>query len=72
MGVYWLERIGSLMAGAGIIYATYIATQDMSFNDIFLTSSFHKVLSETGPMEACCLGILIWIYAKWRKNVQLR
>jgi hypothetical protein len=72
MGVYWLERLGSLMAGGGITYAAYVATKDISVNDIFLTSSFHKVLSETGPMEACALGIIIWIYAKWRKHVEVR
>ncbi len=72
MSNYWLERLGSLVAGGGIIYATYLATKDIAFNDLWAASSVHKVLSETGPMEACALGIIIWIYAKWRKNVVVR
>jgi hypothetical protein len=72
MGVYWLERLGSLLAGGGITYAAYVATKEMPVNDIFASASFRKILAETGPMEACCLGILIWIYAKWRKHVHLR
>lgn len=72
MRYYWLERIGSLVAGAGITYASYVATKDMEFNDIWAASSFHKILSETGPMELCALGIIIWIYAKWRKTVDVK
>ena len=72
MRYYWLERIGSLVAGFGIIYATYLATQDIAFNDMWAASSIHKILSETGPMELCALGILVWIYAKWRKLVVTR
>ena len=72
MRVYWLERIGSLTAGAGIIYAVYIATKDMALDDVFASASIRKILTETGPMEACALGILIWVYAKWRKHVDLR
>ena len=72
MSNYWLERLGSLVAGGGIIYAVYIATKDMSFNDLFMSASLRKILTETGPMEACALGITIWIYAKWRKHVDLR
>ena len=72
MNNYWLERLGSLTAGAGIVYATYIATKDVPLDGLWATTSFHKILSETGPMEACALGITIWIYAKWRKNVVVR
>jgi uncharacterized membrane protein len=72
MGVYWLERLGSLLAGGGITYAAYVATKDIPFNDLIVSSSLRKVLSETGPMEACTLGIIVWIYAKWRKHVVVR
>jgi hypothetical protein len=72
MKVFWLERLGSLVAGGGITYATYVATKDIPLDDVFATNSLHKVLSETGPMELCFLGILVWIYAKWRKHVDIR
>ena len=72
MNNYTLERLGSMVAGGGIIYATYVATKDIAFNDVWATSSIHKILSETGPMEACALGIIVWIYAKWRRNVVVR
>ncbi|MCU1286700.1 MAG: hypothetical protein JWO13_3050 [Acidobacteriales bacterium] len=71
MKVYWLERLGSLTAGAGIIYATYVATKGMTLDDVVISTSITKILSETGPMEACALGILVWVYAKWRKHVDL-
>jgi hypothetical protein len=72
MNTYWLERLGSLVAGGGIIYATYVATKDIPLNDLWAMSSLHKILSETGPMELCALGIIIWIYAKWRRTVVVR
>ena len=72
MKVYWLERLGSTVAGGGIVYAVYIATKDANLDDLFLNASLHRILSESGPMEACAMGIVIWIYAKWRKHVDLR
>ena len=72
MSNYWLERLGSLVAGGGITYATYLATKDVPMNELWVTVSAHRILAETGPMEACALGILIWIYAKWRKQVVVR
>lgn len=72
MGTYWLERIGSLTAGGGIIYATYLATKDVPLDNVWAMTSAHRILGETGPMELCALGIVVWIYAKWRKTVVVR
>jgi hypothetical protein len=72
MSNYWLERLGSIVAGGGITYATYLGTKDIPMNEMWAAASAHKILSETGPLELCALGIVIWIYAKWRKNVVVR
>ncbi len=72
MSNYWLERLGSIVAGGGIIYATYLATKDIPMDNLWATESAHRVMSQTGPLEACALGIIIWIYAKWRKTVVVR
>jgi hypothetical protein len=69
---YWLERLGSIVAGAGITYASYLATKDIPLNNLWAATSAHQILSQTGPIEACALGILIWVYAKWRKHVVVR
>ena len=72
MNSYTLERIGSLVAGGGIIYATYLATKDIPMDNVWALTSAHAILHETGPMEACALGIIVWIYAKWRRTVIVR
>lgn len=72
MNTYTLERLGSLVAGGGVIYASYLATRNIPTDQLWAASSAHAILSETGPMEACALGIIIWIYAKWRRNVVVR
>jgi hypothetical protein len=72
MSNYWLERLGSLVAGGGIIYATYLGTKNIPMDGLWAETSAHRIMAETGPLEACALGILIWVYAKWRKTVVVR
>jgi len=62
---HWQERIGSLIAAAGVGWSVKIATD--GFTDLK-----NLVLPTGGPMELCALGILLWIYAKYRRSVVLR
>ena len=68
---YLFEWLGSLLAGGGITWATYIATKEVDVND-FVRDGFTRILHETGPMEICAVGILVWILGKWRKHTVLR
>jgi len=55
------ERLGGLLAGAGAIWATYVATVDYA-------SLWHMQILPPGPMEVCALGIVTWLHAKWRRS----
>jgi hypothetical protein len=57
------ELLGSLLAGAGTIWATYVATQDYA-------SLWHTQIMPPGPVEVCALGILVWLHAKWRRSLK--
>jgi len=64
MSAYWEERIGSIVAGGGIAWATAAATDRLR--------GFEGILSSSGPMEICAVGILIWIHAKWRRSTTVK
>jgi|tagenome__1003787_1003787.scaffolds.fasta_scaffold15618828_1 hypothetical protein len=71
MNNYVLERIGSIMAGGGLAWATYAATKGVNLNDL-VQDGFRRLLHETGPREVCAIGILLWILGKWRRNTLVR
>ena len=54
------ERLGSLIAAAGTIWATYAATVDYA-------GLWRLQILPPGPLEVCALGILVWLHAKWRR-----
>ena len=58
------ERIGSLTAAAGTIWATYVATVDYA-------SLWKMQIMPPGPMEVCTLGVLAWLHAKWRRSTKV-
>ena len=59
MPVYWEARIGSIIAGGGIILAAKLMTENFtSFRDVGFPPG--------GPLEICALGIVIWLHAKYR------
>jgi hypothetical protein len=58
------ERLGSLIAAAGTIWTTYVATVDYA-------SLWHLQILPPGPIEVCALGILAWLHAKWRHSRRL-
>lgn len=57
------ERLGSLVAGAGIIWTVYVGTHDY-------TNLWRLQFSPPGPLETAALGILIWLHAKWRRSMK--
>jgi hypothetical protein len=58
------ERLGSLLAAGGTIWATYVATVDYA-------SLWQMRILPPGPMEICGLGILVWLHAKWRRSTKV-
>ena len=66
-----LERIGSLLAGGGIAWATWTATNGVDLSD-FAHDAFRRILQQQGPMEVCALGVVILILGKWRKHTLLK
>jgi hypothetical protein len=56
------ERFGSLIAAAGTIWIVYVATQDY-------TNLWRLQINPPGPLEVTALGILVWLHAKWRRNL---
>lgn len=58
------ERLGSLVAAGGIIWAARVATQNVS-------TLWNFSIAQPGPLEICALGILMWLHAKWRRSVKV-
>lgn len=58
------ERLGSLIAAGGTIWATYAATVDYA-------ALWRMQILPPGPLEVCALGILIWLHAKWRRSTKV-
>jgi len=58
------ERLGSLLAAAGTIWAVYVATVD-------LNSLWQMRIMPPGPVEVCCVGILTWLHGKWRRSLKI-
>ncbi len=69
MNSYTLGRVGSLIAGGGIIWATYAATRNLEVDATFLEQPLRNVFMQTGPLEVCAGGIIIWLAGKWRASI---
>lgn len=65
LNIQWEERVASLIAAAGAMWAVYVATVDY-------TSLWQLHILPPGPVEVCALGVLAWLHAKWRRSAQLR
>jgi hypothetical protein len=57
------ERMASLIAAGGTIWAAYVATVD--YNHLW-----RMQIMPPGPVEVCALGILAWLHAKWRRSLK--
>lgn len=64
LGIRTEERLGSLIAAGGTIWAVYVATVDYA-------NLWRMQIMPPGPVEVCALGILIWIHAKWRRSTKV-
>ncbi|MEO5936691.1 MAG: hypothetical protein ABIP81_05715 [Terriglobales bacterium] len=69
MNAYHLSRLGSLIAGGGLIWATYAATKDLERDATFLDQTLRHIFMQTGPLEVCGAGVLIWLIGKWRASI---
>lgn len=65
LGIRAEERLGSLIAAAGAIWAVHEATKG-------LANLFQLKILNPGPLEVCAIGILIWLHAKWRRATKVR
>lgn len=59
----WEERIGSIIASAGIAWSVYHATLTID-----VVQSFSNIMLKRGPLEVCGLGIMVWLHAKYRRS----
>jgi len=62
LSILWEERVASLIAAAGAMWAAYVATVDY-------TALWKVQIMPPGPVEVCALGILAWLHAKWRRSL---
>jgi hypothetical protein len=62
MAIKGEERIASLIAAAGVIWAVRVTTTSM-------LPAYAMELT-AGPIETCSIGILIWLPAKWRRTLE--
>ena len=58
------ERLGSLIAAGGTVWAVYVATVDYA-------NLWRMQIMPPGPVEVCALGILAWLHAKWRRSTKV-
>ncbi len=65
---YLMVRLGSLMAGGGIVWAVYRATNGLNLNDSPMQSAAGAVLAQRGLIELCAIGVLMWLVGKWRMH----
>lgn len=71
MNSFFLARVGSVIAGGGIAWAVYTATRDVQMDPTFLETTLRNVFMQSGPLEVCGIGILIWLLGKWRASVSV-
>lgn len=65
MEVIWEERIASLIAAGGLIWAVHLATAGVNVNAVDKTPL---------PMNAvyvAAIGVVIWLHAKWRRSTNV-
>jgi len=65
---FWLTKLGSLMAGAGVVWMIYVATQHANLGTNAAESAAGSVIRNTGPMELAGAGVLIWLVGKYLRS----
>jgi hypothetical protein len=62
MNSFWEARFGCVVSVAGVIWAVREGT---------LHASLSIAALPVGPLEIACLGLLIWVHAKYRASVNM-
>jgi hypothetical protein len=65
MDVIWEERIASLIAAGGLIWAVRLSTAGVNLTALDRTQL---------PMNAIyvtAIGVVIWLHAKWRRSTNV-
>jgi hypothetical protein len=61
MSPHLQAQLGSVIAAGGVVWTIAIISQQLGVAGLQLPS---------GPLEACAVGILIWLHGKWRGSVR--
>ncbi|HUS18097.1 MAG TPA: hypothetical protein VMZ25_00435 [Terriglobales bacterium] len=70
MNSYFLSKSGSMIAGGGIVWAVYAATRELDMTTpTFLEQTLRNIFMQTGPLEVCGAGVVIWLFGKWRSSI---
>ncbi|HEX6880168.1 MAG TPA: hypothetical protein VF135_07380 [Terriglobales bacterium] len=64
MNTYWEARLGSLIAAGGVIWAVHKGTLHYE--------GLAKLHVPADPLLVCCIGIVLWLHAKWRGTVHIK
>jgi hypothetical protein len=64
MKIHNEERVGSVIAGLGLIWTAAAVTMG-------LTDIWQFRLLPPGPLEICAIGILVWLHAKYRRSLRI-
>jgi hypothetical protein len=66
---YFMVKFGAVIAGGGIAWATYRATDHLNLGSGNpLMQAMNAILAQTGPLEVCAAGIVLWLLGKWRMH----
>jgi hypothetical protein len=68
---FWLTRLGSLLAGGGLVWAAYVATLDVRLDGTALQTAAQRVYSTRGPLELAAGGIILWLLGHWRRHTRV-
>lgn len=59
------------MAGGGIVWAVYLATNGLVLGNNPVVRAFGSVLAQRGPLEISAVGMLFWLMGKWRMHTSV-
>jgi len=65
---YWLTKLGSVMAGVGVVWMIYTATQNANLGVDAAESAAGSVIRSRGPMELSGAGVLVWLVGKYLRS----
>ena len=66
-----LTKLGSLLAGGGVIWAVYIAANKTHVGANAAPVAAGNVIAHIGPLETCAAGVLMWLIGKWMRHTSV-